>query len=161
MAPTDMETDPRFEIVSDWTDLRLVRDSWRKDMVMSEMFRWMNKLEYNFINSLSYIGLKLFLGVRLVPLFGDLVNGWLSVASDAPNSALVSLDRIRTVGSILLLELEKQDNNYFQRTSQWMSQRQLQMSLENFRKKDRQNYLDPNSESVFHQYFRENNLVAQ
>lgn len=161
MAPADMDLDPRFQVVSDWTDLRLMRDSWRKDMVLSEIFRWMNQLEYNFVNDLGYIGLKMLLGLRHVPLFGEKMSQWLSVSSDAPNSALVSLDRIRTVGSVLLAELEKQDVNHFQQTGLWMSQRQLQQSLENFRKKDRNNYLDPNSSSIFHQYLREDNLVAQ
>ena len=42
MVPTDMETDSRFDIVLDWTDYRLSRDSWRKDVVLGELFRWID-----------------------------------------------------------------------------------------------------------------------
>lgn len=42
----DLGTDPRFDVVVDWTDYRLVRDSGAKDALTHEIIRWVNEEDY-------------------------------------------------------------------------------------------------------------------
>jgi hypothetical protein len=45
-GPGDLELDPRFELVGEFQDLRLTRDSRQKDAIMSELSRSMDQEDY-------------------------------------------------------------------------------------------------------------------
>ncbi len=57
-APSDMDTDYRFEIVSEWRDLKTIRDSMEKDAILTKVFQWLKKenwvFDYGVKASLAY-----------------------------------------------------------------------------------------------------------
>ncbi len=156
MSPSDMEIDPRFEVVHDWTDLRLVRDSWRKDVVMSEMFRWMDQLDYKFHRDMGYLGQEILISMRGIPLLGGMLDKMLSIQNDIPNDAIMSITSIKQVGTILYDILKKADESQYAKTGLWMTHGQLKNTLEKARAQDLQNYRAKNYKVKFHFYFREN-----
>ena len=152
MMPADMESDPRFDVVYDWTDFRFVRDSWRKDAILSEIFRWMDDLNYQFKTHLFDVPRNAFLLVRYVPGLSWVFNKIKEIDSDLPNSAILAKLNIQTVGEILMQKLKNSDEAHFQKTGLWMSQKQLRNSLEKIRLQDLAKHLDPKQSSTFHDY---------
>ncbi|MBY0516804.1 MAG: hypothetical protein K2P81_07855 [Bacteriovoracaceae bacterium] len=49
--PGDMEIDPRFELIGEFQDLRLTRDSRQKDAIMTAVFDWMENKGYKLHDS--------------------------------------------------------------------------------------------------------------
>ena len=49
--PGDAEVDPRFEIVAEFSDLSLTRDSRIKDVILSEMLHWVDELNYGLFDT--------------------------------------------------------------------------------------------------------------
>ncbi|MCO4795140.1 MAG: hypothetical protein KC493_15590, partial [Bacteriovoracaceae bacterium] len=45
-APGDIQFDPRFEMVAEWRNPQKMSDSRVKDMILTKMFEWMEKLDY-------------------------------------------------------------------------------------------------------------------
>lgn len=45
-APGDIQFDPRFEMVAEWRNPLMMKDSRIKDMILTKMFEWMEKLGY-------------------------------------------------------------------------------------------------------------------
>lgn len=47
-APSDMEVEPQFELVSEWRDPRKLAALHKKDAILASLFRWMEKDKYEF-----------------------------------------------------------------------------------------------------------------
>lgn len=137
MTPVDMETDSRFDIALDWTDYRIMRDSWRKDAVLGEMFRWINDYNYKIHENLTSIGAKVVWSTRYVPgLWGMLAKlSGLSkdMTKDVPSLTISTMASLKTIGGILLPIAIKADEEYFLKNGKWMSTQMLREALENFR----------------------------
>ncbi len=58
MMASKLEFDSRFNILIDSVDYRFIRDSWRKDAVMAEIFQWLSKANASkfALSSLKKIG---------------------------------------------------------------------------------------------------------
>ena len=52
-TPGDMEVDPRFDMVMEWRDLRLTRDSRVKDSILTSMLNWMALDQYELHDTMS------------------------------------------------------------------------------------------------------------
>jgi hypothetical protein len=143
MVPADMETDSRFDIVLDWTDFRLMRDSWRKDVVLGEMFRWINEHDYKIRENLTSIAAKAIWGTRYIPgLWGMMakISGIpKDFTKDVPGITIGTMASLKTIGGILLPEVVKADEEYYQKNGKWMSTEMLRESLEVFRESDPKN----------------------
>ncbi len=50
-APSDVEIDPRMELLAEWRNFKLVRDVRLYDMVMTKIFQWMESGHYSFRGS--------------------------------------------------------------------------------------------------------------
>ncbi len=137
MTPVDMETDSRFDIALDWTDYRIMRDSWRKDAVLGEMFRWINDYNYKIHENLTSIGAKVVWSTRYIPgLWGMLakVSGLSKdMTKDVPSLTISTMASLKTIGGILLPIATKADEEYFLKNGKWMSTEMLREALENFR----------------------------
>lgn len=72
-GPSDMEIDPRFDLVADWTDHRFLKDNFLKDIVSTKLIEWTTKLNYIYDETFSSFILKsrmvkkLLELIRLVP----------------------------------------------------------------------------------------------
>ncbi len=152
MMPADMESDPRFEVIYDWTDFRFIRDSWRKDAILSEIFRWMDDLNYQFKTHLFDVPRNAFLLARYVPGLSWVFNKIQKIDSDLPNSAILAKLNIQTVGEILMQKLKANDEAHFKETGLWLSQKQLRNSLEKIRLQDLAKHRTPEQSSTFHDY---------
>lgn len=70
-APSDMQFDHRFEIVAEWRNPKQVFDIRFKDAILSNMFYWMERENYELrINGGHKFTSMLALGVRNTPLLG-------------------------------------------------------------------------------------------
>jgi hypothetical protein len=140
MVPTDMETDSRFNIVLDWTDYRLMRESWKKDVVLGEMFRWINEHDYKIHENLTSIAAKVIWSTRNIPLVWNMMSKVSGIpkdfTKDVPSLTITTLASLKTIGGILLEELTKADIDYFIKNGKWMSSEMLRDSLERFRESD-------------------------
>jgi hypothetical protein len=138
-TPDDLEIDPHFELVLDWKDLRLLRDSRYKDAVLSEMMRWISDLDYHFHDNL-----KSFLAMYLVkPVRSTFLWLWFQKLTDAPKidkelpratfGLMVLIDQL---GERLLQEVRTQDEAYRRLHHRPMTNAQLRESLEAYRVRD-------------------------
>ena len=146
ITPDDLETDPRFDLILEWQDARLIRDERQKDAVVREMLRWLNDLHYKFYDSpKAYAGMYVLLPLRQTPFWMFLKNLFGLPAMDA------HIPRT-TLGIMAVLdELRKQDETYFKANGRPMTNAQLRQKLEDMRVLDLANY-QQGKESHFHKH---------
>jgi hypothetical protein len=137
MVPTDMETDSRFDVVLDWTDYRLMRDSARKDASLGSMFKWINENDYRIHENLTSIGAAVIWSTRYIPGLWGMMSKISGIpkdfTKDVPSITMRTMGSLKTIGSILLPEISKADQEYFAKNGKWMSSELLRESLEKFR----------------------------
>lgn len=136
MVPTDMETDSRFNVVLDWTDYRLVRDSWRKDAILGEMFHWINKNDYSIHENLTSTAAKIVWSTRntvLWPMMAKIAGLSKDLMNDIPSITITTMASLKTIGGILYPEVTKADQMHYAKFGKWMSSEMLRESLDKFR----------------------------
>lgn len=139
ITPDDLETDPNFELVLDWKDYRLVRDSRHRDAILSEMMRWMNDLKYKFHWTMkSVVAENLIYPSRPTPLWPlvQKLTGSPDIDKEIPRETLGVMTVLNQTGDLLLAELRKQDDAYLFRYHRPMTNKQLRDVLENIRRTD-------------------------
>ena len=138
MVPADMETDSRFDIVLDWTDYRLMRDSWRKDAVLGEMFRWVQDYKYIIHENLTSEAARIIWSTRNIPGLWQMMSKLAGLpqdfTKDVPSLTIATMASLKTIGHILFPEVAKSDALYFAQNKTWMSTSMLRKSLDDFRK---------------------------
>lgn len=146
--PGDMEVDPRFEIVAEFRDLSLTRDSRMKDVILSEMLRWVNELNYGLVDT----GKSKFAGGFVWPsrrtMFWPLVRtvfGLSEFSKDIPKPVFKSFALLNQVGDSLLKELHKRDAEFEKKTGWAMTYVDLSNELEKVRQDDLQAYINPDT----------------
>ena len=143
MVPADMETDTRFDIALDWTDYRLVRDSWRKDAVLGEMFRWITDNNYKIRENMTSIAAKAIWSTRYIPGLWTMMSRLSGIpkdfTKDVPSITISTMASLKTIGNILLPVVVKADQEYYEKNGKWMSTEMLRESLEKFRQTDPKN----------------------
>lgn len=157
MFPSDMETDARFDIVLDWTDYRFIRDNWRKDAVMSEIFRWVN--EENYIMNTS--GPSALGGLAWKAREIKFLWPWLSRITSIPENwepgvpvgGIKMVGNIKNAGGKILEEITRQDKNFFKKNNRWMTRSELRYYINEIRKVDLKTY-QRTGNSLFHEFFR-------
>tara|TARA_B110001454_G_C12723218_1_gene435889 strand:- start:5289 stop:6731 length:1443 start_codon:yes stop_codon:yes gene_type:complete len=164
MLPADMEVDPRFEIVLDWTDYRIMRDSARKDAIMRESLRWINEKNYVMYNTFQAVLGKILWGTReidfLWPMSSKLMGVPIDYEKDVPGSGVAMMANLRVLGAYLLPALAKQDQNFFSENNRWMSMMELRSAVDNLRADDEDHYIQ-NRSSKFHYFFRNPKTVQK
>jgi hypothetical protein len=138
MVPSDMETDSRFEIVLDWTDYRVLRDSWRKDAILGEMFRWIQEYDYRIHENLTSIAAKVVWSSRYTPLVWPLLSKAAGIPTDfmkdIPNLTVSTMASLRGIGAEMLPVLTKADEASFAKNGRWLTTEELRKTLDDFRK---------------------------
>jgi len=146
--PADAEVDPRFEIVAEFRDLSLTRDSRMKDVILSEMLRWVNELNYGLMDT----GKSKFAGgfvwparrTFLWPMVRTIL-GLSDFSRDIPKPVFKSFALLNQVGEGLLKELRKRDVEFEKRTGWAMTYIDLTNELERLRQDDLQVYINPDT----------------
>lgn len=137
MVPADMEVDSRFNIVLDFTDYKVIRDSVRKDAVSGEMFRWMNDYQYRVHKSFRSLAAAFVWSTRYIPglwhLLAKLSGIPVDFKKDVPPAAISTLESIKSIGGQMLDHVTIADEELYRREGRWMTPLELRSALENFR----------------------------
>ncbi len=156
--PGDMEIDPRFELVGEFRDLRLTRDSRQKDAIMSAIFSWMNHKNYvlkdNFKSKMAggiiYDIRRTFLWplIKRVMKLDDF-------SKEIPRNMIRTVTLIGELGEQLQAELIKQDLAFEKIHGIPMAQVDLNAALEKIREEDFKLYSvkKTRKKSKFHKMF--------
>lgn len=156
ITPDDLETDPHFDLVLDWKDYRLVRDSRHKDAILSEMMRWLDELQYNFHDTpKSWIAKNVVQPSRKTPLWPlvQKILGAPNIDKEIPRRTLGVMTVLNDIGNTLLAEVKKQDEAYIQSHQRPMTNQQLRAVLEDLRKQDLAKYMS-GEKSLIHKALR-------
>jgi len=137
MVPTDMETDSRFDLVLDWTDYRVIRDSWRKDALLGEMFHWIQDYDYRIYENATSIAAKVIWSTRYIPGLWNMMSRISGIpvdfTKDVPNITVSTMASLKTIGGILLNEANKADEEAFKKNGRWLLKNELGESLDRYR----------------------------
>lgn len=157
--PGDMEIDPRFELMGEFQDLRLTRDSRQKDAIMSEVFRWMNDHDYQLVDSMkSKMAGGVIWKVRRTFLW-PLVKKALKLddfSKEIPSNMLSTVTLINQIGEILVEEMKAQDVAFEKKHGVPMSAMDMAEALEKYRQTDLKLYQNKKTRktSKIHAMFR-------
>lgn len=143
MVPTDMETDSRFSLVLDWTDYRVIRDSWRKDALLGEMFRWIQDYDYRIYENATSVAAKIIWSTRYIPGLWTMMSKISGIPADftkdVPSITISTMASLKTIGSILLEEVTRADNESFKSKGKWLTKNELSEVLDRFRQSNPKN----------------------
>lgn len=137
MVPTDMETDSRFDIVLDWTDYRVMRDSWRKDALLGEMFRWIGEYDFRIHEDLTSIASRVIWSTRYIPGLWGMMSKISGIpkdfTKDVPGITISTIASLKTIGGEMLPVVTKADQEYFEKNGRWMTTADLRKVLDEYR----------------------------
>ncbi len=147
-APGDLEVDPRFSVVAEWRNPLMMKHSRMRDAILTKMFEWMEKLNYQF-EAGGKISTQVYMGwvMRRMPfLKKKLIEKFPLNMKPAQLKLFMTLEK---VGGILETELLKEDK----KSSQPLSLKQLFTFLDELRVKDLVAYKKHKRKALFHRYF--------
>jgi hypothetical protein len=137
--PGDMEIDPRFELVGEFQDLRLTRDSRQKDAIMSVMFEWMEKKDYELKDNMkSRMAGGIIYSVRRTFLW-PLVKKLLKLddfSKEIPRNMLKTVTLVNQLGEVMLADLKARDIAFEKKHGVPMSYMDFYKALEEMRQED-------------------------
>lgn len=123
MMPADMEVDSRFEIVLDWTDYRIIRDSWRKDVMMNVALHLNEAGEYDFPENYKTRLVPYIWGLRKYPMVWPLAAKVSGIPEDftpdVPALSIATIGSFKQIQADHLPDLQKFDEDYFRNHNQW------------------------------------------
>lgn len=138
MLPSDLEIDSRFDIVLDWTDYKIIRDSVRKDAVMGEMFHWMNEHGYRIHRSMRSLGARIVWSTRYIPGLWNLMSSLSGIPSDfkkdVPPVAISTLEGLKSIANIMLEFTAAADEEFHRQNSRWMTSFELRKTIDTYLK---------------------------
>jgi hypothetical protein len=130
-TPSDIEVDPRFELVAEWRDFQALADVHLKDVVLTKIFQWMEDRQYRIQFDLStYFVTNMVLWLRQVGLFST------QVATDTPRPFVESIRLLQAAAAILHEKLKNSEDSYRSETNLMMTPYQMYNVLEELRVKD-------------------------
>lgn len=157
--PGDMEIDPRFELVGEFQDLRLTRDSRQKDAIMTAMFDWMENKDYELKDDMkSKMAGGIIYSVRRTFLW-PLVKKILKLddfSKEIPRNMLRTVTLINELGGVMLAELQAKDLEFEKKHGVPMSYMDFYKTLEEMRAEDLKLYENRKTrkKSKFHKWIR-------
>lgn len=162
-APGDLETDPRFELIGEFRDLGIVRDSRQKDAILSSMVHWMDDHGYELRRNIKA---KMALPIWLIrrTFLWPLVRRALKIqdfSKEVPVRMLRTMSMMNDIGEVLLNVVKHADHEYEKKNGVPMSYAELMQVLEKFRRDDLTLYEDPKTSknSTLHKLFRPDSVV--
>ena len=94
--PGDIELSPDFTMIAEWRNFNYSRANQLKDVIHSEIYRWMDDYQYNFKWSFrgNILG-SLVYGTRRIPLLGNLIEDKLPLnMSRRTLSSVMTMDKV-------------------------------------------------------------------
>ena len=150
-APSDMETDSRFEIVAEWRNLRKTQRSRMTDAVITQIYAAMNEKGYALRTSTGVaVKLDIAYAGRRLPLFSSLLKE--RFPANMPRSTLGTMFALNKTAEAMLGELEKANAENASRTGYAMTSAEMQTFLRALIDRDREAYAG--HRALFHDSFR-------
>jgi hypothetical protein len=137
--PSDMDVDPRFEVLVEWRDLAQMAAVRRKDAVLDRFYAWADDHGYVLQGNLSsWFKKSLIWRMRKWPLFSELLEG--KFPENMPQSVLGTISVLNDLGEVLESELEKTDDAAFRSRGMRMTIAEMEGVLDEFRIQDFKRY---------------------
>lgn len=135
--PGDTELEPSFDMIAEWRNLHYSRSNHLKDIIMSNVYKWMDEHNYNFKGSFrgGFLG-RIVFGMRRVPGLGGLVEDKLPL--NMPYKTLKNVLTMQKVVEDIYEELYKR--LYKKNPYKVYSMADIEKVLEDFRKEDLEVY---------------------
>lgn len=150
-APSDMETESRFEIVAEWRNLGKTQRSRMTDAVITQIYAAMDEKGYVLRNPTgAAVKRDVAYTVRRLPLFSSLLKE--RFPANMPRSTLGTMFALDKTAEAMLGELEKVNAENASRTGYAMTSADMQAFLRALIDRDREAYLK--RRSLFHDSFR-------
>jgi hypothetical protein len=106
--PSDLDVDPRFEVLAEWKDVSRVSATQRKDAVLDRFYAWGDEQGYKLHGNLeSCFKKNVVYGLRRMPLFSRLLKGKFPL--NMSRSVLEVISLLDDLGVVLDEEVEKAD----------------------------------------------------
>jgi len=150
-APSDMETESRFEIVAEWRNLRKTQRSRMTDAVITQIYAAMDDKGYALRNPTgAAVKRDIAYTVRRLPLFGPLLKE--RFPANMPRSTLGTMFALNDTAEAMLGELEKANAENVSRIGYSMTSAEMQTFLRALIDRDREAHLK--HRALFHDSFR-------
>jgi hypothetical protein len=150
-APSDMETDSRFEIVAEWRNFGKTQRSRMTDAVITQIYGAMDEKGYALRTSTAVaVKLDAAYAARHLPLFSSLLKE--RFPTNMPRSTLGMMFALNKTAEAMLGELEKVNAEKASRTGYAMTSAEMQTFLRALIDRDREAYLE--HRALFHDSFR-------
>lgn len=138
MMPADMEVDSRFDIVLDWTDYRIIRDSWRKDVMMNVALHANEAGDYAFPENYKTRLVPYIWGLRGVPYIWPVaakISGIpVDFTPDVPALSIATIGSFKQIEADHLPHIQKFDEEYFKVHKKWPSKAALFVKMKEINK---------------------------
>lgn len=136
MLPADLEIDSRFDIVLDWTDYKIIRDSIRKDAIMGVMFQWMNERHYRIHQSFRSIAARVVWSTRFIPGLWNLMSSLSGIPTDfqkdVPPAAISTLEGLKSIAGVMLEFTTLADEEFHRQNNRWMTSAELRQTIDTY-----------------------------
>jgi hypothetical protein len=140
-APSDMETESRFEIVAEWRNLGKTQRSRMTDAVITQIYAAMDAKRYVLRNPVGDALKRDFAyTVRHLPLFGALLDE--RFPDNMPRSSLGTMIALDKTAAAMLTQLERENAAKVSRSGFAMTGAEMQAFLRALIDRDRQAYLE-------------------
>jgi hypothetical protein len=134
ITPDDIETDPRFELIKDWKDDRLIRDSRQKDAVLAYLVSKLDKENFQFPTTLkSQFVVHILLPLRQTFFWQYLIKipKMPEIDKHIPPSTLAVMTSLDQTAQSYLEKLKKLDDGFQQLHGRVMTNEELAVALTN------------------------------
>jgi hypothetical protein len=133
--PSDLDVDPRFEIIAEWRDLSRMGSVRRKDAVLDRFYSWADDHGYVLHgNFSSWFKKTLIWRMRRWPLFSELLDGKFPL--NMPQSVLETISVLNDLGEVLESEVEKFDDRTLRSRGMRLTITEMERFLDEFRLRD-------------------------
>lgn len=136
MLPVDLEIDSRFDIVLDWTDYKIIRDSLRKDAVMGVMFQWMNERHYKIHQNFRSIAAMIVWSTRFIPGLWHLMSSLSGIPSDfkkdVPPVMIKTMEGLKSIAGVILEFTTLADEEFHRQNNRWMTSAELRQTIDTY-----------------------------
>ena len=140
-APSDMETESRFEIVAEWRNLRKTQRSRMTDAVITQIYAAMDDKGYALRNPTgAAVKRDIAYTVRRLPLFGPLLKE--RFPANMPRSTLGTMFALDETAEAMLTRLEQANAEKVSRSGFAMTSAEMQAFLRELIDRDREAYLE-------------------
>lgn len=143
MMPADMEVDSRFEIVLDWTDYSIIRDSWRKDVMMNVALHANEAGIYDFPENYKTRLVPYIWGLRKIPFIWPLAAKISGIPEDftpdVPSLSIATIGSFKQIEADHLPSLQSFDEDFFKMNNRWPPRsalfKKMNESISHYKKK--------------------------